>query len=164
MKLNLLNSLESGQTFLEYGSIKLKPYTYLKKLGILNIQTKRGIGPVNTFINRIINMVARGLVSCTKLVSCKDSILNNIMNKRKKIGQMFIYDEVENALIINHQSSVNMYMRFIQFDFSITGLPQNMNSARGKSHKQKVGPIVINKKYRKTLSHGLEEFALQIID
>ena len=100
---------------MEYGSIRLKPYTSLKKLGILNIQTKRGIGPVNTFINRIINMIARELVSCTKLVSCKDSILNNIMNKWKKIEQMFIYDEVEKAFIINHQSSVNMYMRSIQF-------------------------------------------------
>ena len=40
------------------------------------------------------------------------------------MGQMFTHDEIEKAFIINHQTNVNMYMRFIQFRFSITGLPK----------------------------------------
>ena len=31
--------------------------------------------------------------------------------------QIFTHDEIEKAFTINHQSNVNMYMRFIQFRF-----------------------------------------------
>ena len=42
------------------------------------------------------------------------SILIDIIDKwKEETRQMFTHDEVENALIINHQSTVNMYMHFI---------------------------------------------------
>ena len=38
-----------------------------------------------------------------------------------KTEQVFTHDEIEKTFIINRQSNVNMYRRFIQFRFSITG-------------------------------------------
>ena len=70
---------------LEYGSIWLKIHTFLKKLGISNTQTIREIGPINTFIDGIINMDFKRVSKLYKsLNSGKDSILINIMIKEKK--------------------------------------------------------------------------------
>ena len=81
--MNLLSSLESDKPFrIRFFRIKIKPY--LEKLGILNTQTIREIGPLNTFINGAINMDSKGVIKLYKsLNSDKDSILTTIMNKGK---------------------------------------------------------------------------------
>ena len=44
---------------LKYGSIEIKIHTFLKKLGILNIQIIREIGSINTYTNGIITMYSK---------------------------------------------------------------------------------------------------------
>ena len=52
---------------LKYGSIEIKIHTFLKKLGILNIQIIREIGSINTYTNGIINMYSK-IVSGIKIL------------------------------------------------------------------------------------------------
>ena len=109
-----MNLLDSLTNFLEYGSIRIEIHTFLKNLGILNTQTIREIGPINTFTNSIIDMDSKEVSKLYKSRnSGKDSIWTNIMNKwKEKTEQIFTHDEIEKAFTINHQSNVNMHMHF----------------------------------------------------
>ena len=83
-----------------------------------NTYTKE-VGPVNTFLNTIINLDVKGVSKLYRIRnSGKTNILIDIATKWKnKTGEIFTNEEIEHAFIINPKSNVNMYMKYIQYRF-----------------------------------------------
>ena len=83
-----------------------------------NTYTKE-VGPVNTFLNTIINLCLKGVSKLYKIRnSGKTNIITDIATKWKnKTGEEFTNDEIEQAFIINRKSNINMCMKYIQYRF-----------------------------------------------
>ena len=117
--------------FLEYGAIKVSIITrYLKDTkSVGNIYTKE-VGPLNTFLNTIINLDVKGVSKLYKIGnSGKTNIITDIATKWKnKTGEDFTNYEIVQGFIINQISTckLNIY----NTGFYITEWLQNMDYSK----------------------------------
>ena len=86
----------------------------MQKLELL-IPGQREIGPINTFVNRIINNVSEGESKLYQsLISGKDNTLINIMNKmKKKTGQMLLFIHI--TCVQRCPATLSLFLRLCCF-------------------------------------------------
>ena len=104
---------------LEYGAIRNSITRYLKSTKSVGKTYTKEVGPVNTFLNTIINLDVKGVRKLYRIKnSGKTYMITDIAPKWKnETGEIFTNDEIEHAFTINHKYNDNMYMKYIQYRF-----------------------------------------------